>query len=335
MLAALPLLLGGCGLVVLDAPGDIAARQGDLIIVSTLLMLIVIVPVIVLTLLFAWRYRASNKAATYKPDWDHSTHLELVIWAIPLLIIIALGAITWISTHLLDPYRPLDRIAEGRPVPEGVEPLEIQAVALDWKWVFIYPEQGIATVNEVAAPVDRPIRFKLTASTVMNAFYVPALAGMIYSMPGMETTLNAVMNEAGDYEGFSSHYSGAGFSDMRFTFKGLDDAGFDRWVSDVRASRTAFDRDVYLHLEKPSAPEPVQYYGSVAPGLYHAILNRCVDIDRMCMDEMMAIDATGGLGVDAPALVDRARGDLRGRPHVPSAVCESGDPAPILALRAP
>lgn len=333
VLATLP-WLGGCGLLVLDPPGDIAAQQGDLIIVATLLMLIVIVPVIALTLLFAWRYRASNTKATYKPNWDHSIHLELVIWAVPMLIIIALGAITWISTHLLDPYRPLERISEGRPVPVGVEPLEIQAVALDWKWVFLYPEQGIATVNEVAVPVDRPVRFKLTASTVMNAFYVPALAGMIYSMPGMETTLHAVMNEAGDYEGFSSHYSGAGFSDMRFTFKARDDAGFEQWVGEVRDSAVTLDRDVYLHLEKPSAPEPVQHYGSVAPGLYHAILNRCVDTDRMCMDQMMAIDAAGGMGAESKALIARTRGDLRGRPLVPSDVC-TADNAPLFARLEP
>ena len=190
--------LAGCNTILLNAPGDIARQQGDLIIVATLLMLIIIVPVIALTLFFAWRYRASNKAATYKPDWDHSLQLELVIWAAPLLIIIALGAITWISTHTLDPYRPLDRIAEGRPLPEGTEPLVVEVVSLDWKWLFLYPEQGIATVNELAAPVDRPIQFKLTSSTGMNAFYVPALAGMIYTMTGMETELNAVMNSPGE-----------------------------------------------------------------------------------------------------------------------------------------
>lgn len=314
-------LLGGCGLLVLDAPGDIAAQQGDLIIVATLLMLIVIVPVIALTLLFAWRYRASNRHATYKPDWDHSTQLELVIWAVPLLIIIALGAVTWISTHLLDPYRPLERIAEGRPVPEGMQPLDVQAVAMDWKWLFLYPEYGIATVNEMAVPVDRPVRFHLTATSTMNAFYVPALAGMIYSMPGMETKLHAVMNKAGDYEGFSSHYSGAGFSDMRFTLKARDDAGFDQWVQDVRASKTPLDRSLYTHLEKPSAPDPVQYYGSVTPGLYHAILNRCVDPGKLCMDKIMAIDAAGGQGAAGAAGGHATRG------HAPGAMPAAHDDA--------
>ena len=147
---------------------------------------------------FAWRYRQSNKEATYTPDWDHSTQLELVIWAAPLLIIIALGALTWISSHTLDPFRPLRRLDAARAIPAQVKPLTIEVVALDWKWLFIYPEQGIATVNEVAAPVDVPINFKITASSVMNSFFVPALAGQVYAMPGMQTQLNAVMNSPGD-----------------------------------------------------------------------------------------------------------------------------------------
>ena len=289
-LLPLLLLLAGCNTVVLNPAGDVARQQGDLIVVATVLMLIVIVPVIALTLFFAWRYRASNKAATYTPDWDHSIQLELVIWAVPLLIIIALGAITWITTHTLDPYRPLDRIDADRPLAEGSKPLEVQVVALDWKWLFIYPEQGIATVNELAIPVDRPVRFKLTASSVMNAFYVPELAGMIYTMPGMQTELNAVINKPLESEGFSANYSGAGFSHMRFGFHALDDA----------------------------------------------ILNRCVDPRRMCGHEMMAIDAAGGRPAATSGLASlapRERGDLRGRPFVPSAVCTADRvPAPLSVL---
>ncbi len=323
--------LAGCNTILLNAPGDIARQQGDLIIVATLLMLIIIVPVIALTLFFAWRYRASNKAATYKPDWDHSLQLELVIWAAPLLIIIALGAITWISTHTLDPYRPLDRIAEGRPLPEGTEPLVVEVVSLDWKWLFLYPEQGIATVNELAAPVDRPIQFKLTSSTVMNAFYVPALAGMIYTMPGMQTELNAVMNSPGEYEGFSANYSGAGFSGMRFRFHALDQAGFDEWVARARAGGK-LDREAYLALEKPSEREPVRHFGSVEDGMFDAILNRCVDPRRMCMHEMMAIDAGNGPGrTGIEGLEARRTGDLRGRRYVQSAMCASTD-APAAGL---
>src|SRR5450830_362064 len=200
-LALLPLtLLAGCNTVVLNPSGDIAIQQGNLIVISTLLMLLIIVPVIALTLLFAWRYRKNNTAAKYEPDWDHSTKLELIIWGAPLLIIIVLGLITWVSTHKLDPYRPLDRLDENRPIPAGTKVLEVQVVSLDWKWLFIYPEQGIATVNELVTPIDTPIRFKMTSSTVMNTFYIPTLAGMIYTMPGMETTLNAVLNKTGDYK---------------------------------------------------------------------------------------------------------------------------------------
>jgi cytochrome o ubiquinol oxidase subunit II len=295
-LVAALLPLAACNAVVMKPSGDIAAQQAQLVVTSTLLMLLIIVPVIVLTLLFAWRYRQSNTDAPYSPDWDHSTKLELVIWGAPLLIVIALGALTWISTHKLDPYRPLDRIDAERPLAPGVQPLEVQVVALDWKWLFLYPEQGIATVNELAAPVDRPIRFRITASTVMNAFYIPALAGQIYAMPGMETTLHAVINQAGVYDGFSANYSGAGFSHMRFKFQGLSNADFAQWVERNKAAGSRLDRAGYLALEQPSEKEPVRRYASVASGLYDAILNRCADGRKMCTNQMMAIDAAGGQG---------------------------------------
>ncbi|WP_242489952.1 ubiquinol oxidase subunit II [Noviherbaspirillum cavernae] len=275
----------------MNPSGDIAAQQAHLILVSMLLMLLIIVPVIALTFLFAWRYRKSNTSAKYDPDWDHSTRLELIIWGAPLLIIIALGLLTWISTHKLDPYRPLERIDAQRPIPAGTKPLLVQVVALDWKWLFIYPEQGIATVNELVTPVDVPVRFKITASTVMNSFYIPALAGQIYAMPGMETTLNAVINKAGEYEGFSANYSGAGFSHMRFKYHGVAAADFDNWVQKTKAGGGALDRADYLVLEKPSEREPVRRYGTVAPDLFGAIVNRCVESGTVCMDKMMAADS--------------------------------------------
>ncbi|MBV8469639.1 MAG: ubiquinol oxidase subunit II [Burkholderiaceae bacterium] len=290
------ILLTGCNTVVMHPAGDIAQQQGHLIVVSTLLMLLIIVPVIALTLLFAWRYRQSNKSATYAPDWDHSTRLEVVIWGAPLLIIIALGLLTWISTHTLDPFRPLQRLDDKRAIPAGVKPLEVQVVALDWKWLFIYPEQGIAVVNELVAPVDRPIEFKITASTVMNSFFVPALAGQIYAMPGMQTQLHAVINQAGEYDGMSANYSGAGFSGMHFKFHGMNDADFERWVQSAKAAGDTLDRAAYLQLEHPSSREPVHRYAAVAPGLFNAVVNRCVDASKMCMSDMMAIDAQGGMG---------------------------------------
>jgi cytochrome o ubiquinol oxidase subunit 2 len=263
--------------VVLHSSGAVAAQQGHLIVAATVLMLLIVVPVIALTLFFAWRYRQSNTAAAYAPDWDHSTQLELVIWAAPLLIIIALGALTWISCHTLDPYRPLRSVDASRPLPAAVKPLTIQVVALDWKWLFIYPEQGIAVVNEAAAPVDVPIDFQITASAVMNSFFVPALAGQIYAMPGMQTQLHAVINREGDYEGFSANYSGAGFSGMHFKFHGLRAGDFEQWVHAARSQGVGkLDNASYLQLEQPSEREPVRRYSQVAPGLYDAILSQCV-----------------------------------------------------------
>jgi cytochrome o ubiquinol oxidase subunit 2 len=290
-LALLPLAaLAGCNTVVMNPSGDIAKQQADLIIVSVLLMLLIIVPVIVLIVLFAWRYR-KNANAKYEPDWDHSTKLELVIWGVPLLIIIALGLVTWISTHKLDPYRPLDRLDEQRPIPASTKPLVVEVVALDWKWLFIYPEQGIATVNELVTPVDVPIRFKITASTVMNSFFIPALAGQIYAMPAMETQLNAVLNKPGKYEGFSANFSGEGFSHMRFGYKGVSVTEFDSWVQSVKTGGGTLGRPAYLALEKPSIKEPVAHFGAVEPDLFHDILNRCVEEGKVCMNQQMADDA--------------------------------------------
>ena len=297
ILLALAVGLSGCNFVVMNPSGDIAIQQRDLIVISTVLMLIIIIPVMALTVFFAWRYRQSNKEAPYDPEWDHSTQLELVIWAAPLLIIICLGAVTWMATHLLDPYRALARIDSDRPASRADKPLEVNVVALDWKWLFIYPEQGIASVNELAAPVDRPIRFRITSASVMNSFYIPALAGQIYAMAGMETKLHAVINEPGTYQGFSANYSGAGFSGMRFAFHGMEDANFDQWVARVKAEGGTLERADYLKLERPSENEPVRHYANVDPVLYKAILNMCVEPGKMCMSEMMSIDAKGGLGL--------------------------------------
>jgi len=290
----LPLLplaaLAGCNTVVMNPTGDIAKQQADLITISVVLMLIIIVPVMILTVLFAWRYRKGANAK-YTPDWDHSTKLELVIWGAPLLIIIVLGLITWVSTHKLDPYRPLDRIDEHRPIPASTKPLEVQVVALDWKWLFIYPEQGIASVNELVTPVDVPVRFKITSSTVMNTFYIPTLAGMIYAMPGMETTLNAVLNKPGNYQGLSANFSGEGFSHMKFAYKGVSAGEFDAWVQKMKANPGVLNRADYLALEKPSVREPVRYYGQVEAALFNRVLNRCVAEGSVCMNQQMADDA--------------------------------------------
>jgi cytochrome o ubiquinol oxidase subunit II len=255
-LVPLPLLLAGCNWEVLAPAGDIAAQQRNLLVIATLLMLVIIVPVIVATLVFAWRYRAANRKAQYEPDWDHSTQLELLIWAAPLLIIICLGAITWSGTHLLDPYRPLGRITRGEPVPAHAQPLRVEVVAMDWKWLFIYPGQGVAAVNELVLPVNRPVELHITASSVMNAFYAPSLAGMIYAMPAMETRLHAVLNFPGEYDGFSANYSGAGFSGMRFKMRGVSEAEFATYIESVKAAGGNLDRAAYLALGLPGAGAP-------------------------------------------------------------------------------
>lgn len=342
-LLPLVLMLGACSPVVLAPAGDIAIQQRDILYQSVILMLIIIVPVMALTVLFAWRYRAANREARYDPEWSHSMHLELVIWAAPLLIIICLGAITWAGTHLLDPYRPLDRVGYQKPVTEEHEPLNVEVVALDWKWLFIYPDYGVASVNEMAAPVDRPIHFRLTASSVMNSFYIPALAGMIYAMPGMQTQLHAVINREGTFEGFSSNFSGAGFSGMRFAFHGTDDAGFDEWIAAAKQETTALDRTVYMELEKPSEKEPVRHFGSVDADLFRAIVNMCVDRNRMCMDDMMAIDESGGLGLAGATSMMPHADDVRlarravfgPRPSYVVTICTTENPTGLIASASP
>jgi cytochrome o ubiquinol oxidase subunit 2 len=303
IIALLPLvaILSACNAVVLHPSGDVAVQQRDLLLYATELMAIVIVPVAFLTILFAWHYRHTNTKARYEPEWHHSTKLEVVIWGVPVIIIIFLGMATWTTAHTLDPYRQITRIAPDQLVPPGTKPLQIEVVALDWKWLFIYPEQGIATVNDVAAPVNQPIEFRLTSSRVQNALSIPALAGQVYAMPGMETELHAVINEPGDYRGYSSRFSGAGFSKMHFTFHGKSAADFDKWVADAKATGTTLDSATYLQLAVPSEGEPVHRYANVDPELYKTILDRCVgQSPNMCLSTMRANDLKKGNGLCRP-----------------------------------
>lgn len=340
-LAFIAAMLSGCKAVVLSPAGDIAERQKDLLLAATGLMLIIIIPVMALTVFFAWKYRASKKAA-YSPDWDHSTKFELVIWAAPLLIIICLGALTWVGTHLLDPYRPLDRLSATEEIAVDHEPLEVQVVALDWKWLFIYPEQGVASVNELAVPVNREIEFSLTSSSVMNAFYIPAMAGMIYAMPGMETKLHGVFNNPGSYQGLASHYSGWGFSGMRFKAHATDQAGFEEWLAKTREAGGELSREEYLELEAPSQNVPPRSYAEVDPELFNRVVNLCVEPGKMCMAEMMAIDDRGGLGMEGTVNIQALTHDKHVRrgsgepvlgktPFMVSSICTPQDTALMLA----
>ncbi|MBY7649034.1 MAG: ubiquinol oxidase subunit II [Candidatus Liberibacter europaeus] len=291
------LIISACDLVIMNPQGYIAAQQADLIRISVVLMLLIVVPVFVAILFFAWKYRSTNKESHYDPEWCHSTKLEFFVWAAPLVIIGCLAFITWDATHRMDPYVPLEKISATQSISLNEKPLVIEVVALDWKWIFFLPEYNIAVVNELAVPVNRPLKFKITSSSVMNSFYVPGLAGQIYAMAGMETQLHAVMNKEGLYSGFSANYSGRGFSHMRFKFYGKSTNGFDDWVAHVRQNGTHLDRNRYLKLERASENDPVQYFSSVESGLYHSILNFCVRSDKICIDEVMRIDALGGGGI--------------------------------------
>jgi cytochrome o ubiquinol oxidase subunit 2 len=222
-----------------------------------------LVPVIVMTLVFAWRYRASNTKATYAPKWSHSTAIEAVVWTIPCIIIAILATITWRTTHSLDPYKPL--VSDAKPIT-------IQAVAMDWKWVFIYPDYGVASVNELAFPTNVPVNFQITSDSVMNAFFIPQLGSQIYAMAGMETKLHLIANEPGNYAGLSSNYSGAGFSDMHFNAIATSQHGFEDWINKARASSLNLDDQSYHALAQPSEKTPVTYYTHVRPGLFSSII---------------------------------------------------------------
>jgi len=296
ILVALAGLSTACQRAVLNPAGDVARQQRDIIYISTGLMLLIIVPVLLLIVIFAWRYRKGH-GGTYDPEFDHSTSLELVIWSAPLMIIIMLGALTWSSTHLLDPFRPLDRIAAGQEAAAPREPaLHVQVVSMDWKWLFIYPDQGIATVNELVLPVNREVRFDITSTNMMNTFYAPTLAGMIYAMPGMQSSLHAVLNRPVSDEGFSANYSGAGFTDMRFALHGVEAAKFDAWVDSAKGGGRALDLATYLQLQKPSEKVPPIRFAGVDPDLYRRILERCVEPGKPCMSQVMAHDTKRGGG---------------------------------------
>jgi cytochrome o ubiquinol oxidase subunit II len=247
---------------VFDPKGLIATEERGLIIHAVLLMLIVVVPVFILAFSIAWRYRAGSTKAVYTPDWENSPMEELVWWAVPLEIILVLGALTWSSTHQLDPSKPL--AVSGTP-------LVVEVVALDWKWLFIYPELGIASVNELDFPVNRPVTFYITADAPMNSFWIPQLGGQIYAMSGMVTQLHLVANNVGTYNGASANYSGDGFADMKFAANAVTEDEFNAWVAGVKHSNQILDAATYRLLARPSTTTP-QTYASVADNLYNSIV---------------------------------------------------------------
>ena len=269
--ALLSILLGGCSdFALLNPSGAVGEEQKTLILTALGLMLLVVVPVILVTLVFAWRYRASNKGATYAPDWAHSSKIEIVVWLIPAIVVIVLAALAWKSAHKLDPYLPLD---------SAVKPIVIEAVSLDWKWLFIYPDYGVATLNQLVFPAKVPLDFRITSVNVMNSFFIPQLGSQIYAMPGMRTQLHLIANQAGSYEGLSANYSGRGFSDMKFKAIAASEEEFNAWLGKVRQSPLKLDLDRYRKLEIPSEKNPVEYFSSVKPGLFDCILHNYMPAD--------------------------------------------------------
>ena len=257
-------LLASCrGAGVLDPQGPVASAERLIMINATAIMLVVVVPVIVLTLAFAWWYRASNTRAAYRPDWSYSGEIELVVWSIPTLVVILLAGVAWTGSHQLDPPRKLDSAAT---------PIRIEVVSLDWKWLFIYPEQQVAAVNQLVVPAGAPIEFSLTSATVMNAFFVPQLGSMIYTMPGMTTRLNLLAERAGEYPGLSSQFSGDGFSDMRFMVHAVPAADFESWLARTRGGGPALHADTYSQLARAGTVAQPQTYGSVDPDLFERIV---------------------------------------------------------------
>ena len=231
---------------------------------ATTIMLAVVIPVIICTLAFAWWFRARNKRATRLPDWEYSGRIEFITWSIPAMIVIFLGGIAWIGSHDLDPRKPLS---------SGVKPVEIEVISLDWKWVFIYPQEQLATVNQLVIPVNTPIHFKLTSGSVMNSFFVPQLGSQIYTMAGMTTRLNLLASHEGTFAGLSAQFSGDGFSDMRFDVKALPEGQYQSWLKSARASTDQLDTARYEHLAAPSRGDQPAIFGGVTEGLFDGILH--------------------------------------------------------------
>lgn len=263
-LVILSLALGGCHSEGILAPkGEIAFAEYKLIFFAIGLMLIVVIPTIFMALYFGWRYREKNNAH-YAPEWRHNTLLEVVWWGIPCIIILILGTVTWKTTHSLDPFKPLN---------SQEKPVLVEVVSLDWKWLFIYPEYKIATVNYLRLPTGRPIDFKITAAAPMNSFVIPQLGGQIYAMTGMTTQLHLITDIPGSYRGFGANYTGVGFAGMQFTTDVSSPEDFADWVKTAQKKPDSLTPDVFWNrLVPPSTENPVAYFGKVSPGLFDDIV---------------------------------------------------------------
>jgi cytochrome o ubiquinol oxidase subunit 2 len=255
--------LGGCSEGVLDPKGPIAAAEREILFNSLAIMLAIVIPTILATLGIAFWFRSSNRRARYRPDFTYSGRLELLVWSIPAMTVLLVGGVAWIGAHDLDP---------RKPIASSVEPLRVQVVSLDWKWLFIYPDQGIASVNHLTVPVGTPVSFELTSSGVMNSFFVPQLGSQVYTMAGMMTRLHLQADHEGTYPGLSANYSGEGFADMRFTVDAVPPEAFAQWIDGARSAGPVLDAGTYAALAKPSSAVAPFTYRSVAPDLFNSIL---------------------------------------------------------------
>lgn len=240
--------------VIFDPKGYIGSNEKVLIVIAAAVMLLVVIPAIVMTIIFAWRYRGSSSKAAYTPDWHSSATLEAFFWVIPTIIVVILSVLVWIYSHKLDPFRP---------IPGYKKSLDIQVVSLDWKWLFIYPAENIASVNELMLPVNVPVHFYLTSGTVMNSFFIPNLGSQIMTMPGMQTQLNLIANEEGIYNGISANFSGNGFAEMSFNAIAGNKQQYAEWVAKLKKERDILSRDSYDQLAKTASTEGVKYFSDV------------------------------------------------------------------------
>lgn len=252
---AASLVTAGCG-GVLDPAGPVGAAEKQILLNSLAIMLAIVIPVILATLAFAWWFRSGNAKATYRPDWDYSGRIEFVVWSIPAMTVMLLGGIAWIGSHDLDP---------GRPLPSSADPLRVEVISLDWKWLFIYPDLGVASVNQLVVPTGRPVEFHLTSATVWNSFFIPQLGSMIYTMPGMTTRLNLQADRPGSYVGQSSHFSGDGFSGMRFRVVAVPAERFQAWSAAAHGNGATLDARAYADLARQSSYVAPVAYGAVTP----------------------------------------------------------------------
>jgi cytochrome o ubiquinol oxidase subunit II len=267
--------LAGCSEGVLDPQGPVASAERQILFNSLGIMLAIIIPTILATLSVAYWFRTSNPRARYLPDFNYSGRLEVLVWSIPIMTVLLVGGVAWVGSHDLDPRKPISSTAK---------PISVQVVSLDWKWLFIYPEQGVASVNQLTIPVGTPVSFELTSSGVMNSFFVPQLGSQIYTMAGMATRVQLQADHPGKYPGLSAQFSGDGFADMRFTVDAVPAENFARWVEAARGAGPVLDAQAYEELVKPSQAVAPFTYRAVAPRLFTSVLNSGMQTDdALCL----------------------------------------------------